>query len=656
MVSAMSGAINGVVNFKNTVVSIELGNFMKNSLHNYKLENIQHMYNENIFMSCGLLNITEEDKYEALPYYDKEKKLIMVADIIIDNREELFQLLNIINEDDRVITDSQLLLLSYKKWGKNCVNYIIGDFSFVIWDKNKRELFCARDPLGGRTLYYKYENNIFKFSTVMEPIKGEDEEINKRWISDFLALPTVMNQSEGEETVYKNIFQIPAATYLVVTKDGISRKKYWDIVKNQSKLFLKDDSEYDKRFKEIFYKAVNSKLRTSGNVAIKLSGGLDSSSVAAFAAPILRSQNKKLKSFTSVPMKGYINDRKNRIVDESSLVEEIKSMYDNIETNFSRSEDRDSIQDMEYFIKVFEHPYKTYQNSFWGDEINKRAGGEGCKVVLTGQFGNFTISYGNYLTHMKTLFRDMRLITFIKEIVQCSKLHNIPVAFTCKHVIKALFPYKLKEKIKHIPKGYGFINRPINKNLLEKYSTYKRFEKLGFNIHPGKINHMYYERRFIMNPAMLAQIGDVETKLSLVNGILQRDPTKDKRIVEFCFSLPADQFVRGGVERYLIRRNIKGMIPECIINNYSSKGLQSADWKQRLERKKDILYEKLNYVIKDKECNKYLNIGYLQEQLSTLKNDSFNKVDIVSVLMAINLKKFFNIKKAKVDTIKIINN
>lgn len=654
----MSGAINGVIDFNYKKIKERLAENMKNSLYSYKLKGINSIINENTFMCCGLLDITEEDNYEVLPYYDKEEKLIMVADIIIDNREELFQLLYIINDDNRVITDSQILLLAYKKWGKNCVNYIIGDFSFVIWDIVKKELFCARDPLGGRTLYYKYENNIFKFSTVIEPIKEEKEELNERWIADFLALPTVMNQSEGEETIYKDIFQIPAATYLVVSKDGISKKKYWDIVKKQSKLSLKNDDEYDKRFKEIFYKAVASKLRTNGEIAIKLSGGLDSSSVAAFAAPILKSQNKKLRAFTSVPMKGYQNNIKtNRIVDESKLVEELKDMYENIDINFCRSEGRDSLQDMEYFTEVFEHPYKTYQNCFWGDEISKRAQNEGCKVVLTGQFGNFTISYGNYFTHMKTLIKDRKIIKFIKEIRQCSKFHNISIAFTCKHVIKAIFLNKIKEKIKYTSKENAFINRPVNRNLVEKYDIYKRFENLGFIVHTGKTDHMYYERRFIVNPAMLAQIGEIETKLSLKNGIIQRDPTKDKRVVEFCFSLPTEQFVRGGIERYLIRRNVRGLIPESIRTNYSSKGLQSADWRQRLEKKRCILYKKLKSVINDKEYIKYLNIDYLKEQFNLLELDDFNKVDLMSVLMAINLKMFLNdIEDVKSKPKKMINN
>lgn len=654
----MSGAINGVVDFNNRIVNKELGDSMKNSLYNYKLKDIRSIFSENIFMSCGLLHITEEDDHEVLPYYHKEKQLIIAADIIIDNREELFHLLKVVKDDKKIITDSQLLLMSYEKWEKDCVNYIIGDFSFVIWDKSKKQLFCARDPLGARTLYYKYENHIFKFSTVMESIKEAEEELNERWIADFLALPSVMNQSEGEETVYKDIFQIPAATYLIVTEEGITKKKYWDILKNPTTLILKDDDEYDKKFKEVFYEAVHSKLRTNGDIAIKLSGGLDSSSVAAFAAPILKDKNKTLKAFTSVPMKSYINNIKNNsIVDESKLVEEIKDMYDNIEINFCRSENRDSLKDMEYFTEIFEHPYKTYQNCFWGDEINKRAQKEGCKVVLTGQFGNFTISYGNYFTHMKTLIKDKKIIKFIKEIKQCSKLHNISIAFTCKHVIKAIFPYELKEKLKHISKDDAFNNRPVNRNLVAIYDIYKRFENLGFIVHPGKIDHMYYERRFIINPAMLAQIGDIETKLSLKNGVLQRDPTKDKRVVEFCFRLPTEQFVRGGLDRYLIRRNVKNLIPESIRNNYVSKGLQSADWIQRLDKKGSTLYEKLNSALNDKECNKYLNIDYLKEQLSLLALNDLKKLDLMSVLMAINLKIFLNItENVKYNPKNMVNN
>lgn len=639
----MSGAINGIINLNKNMLNIEYCERLKNKLNNYKLDTIKSVHINNAFMSCGLMHINDEDRFEVLPYYDKSNQLMLTADAIIDNRSELINLLNI-TKSNEVVTDSQLILMSYIKWGVDCTKYLIGDFAFVIYDFNKNKIFSARDHLGGRTLYYKFINNTFIFSTTIDPII-EEEELNDRWITDFLSAPSVMNQSEGVETVYKDIYQIPAATALIIDNNSITKNKYWDITKSNKTLKLNSDEEYVSQFIDIFYNAVKSKLRTNGEVAIKLSGGLDSSSVAATAAPILKEENKKLYSFTSVPMDNYKKDN-NRVVDESKFVKEIKDMYENIEMSLCKSENRDSLKDMPYFLKVFEQPYKTYQNCFWGDEINKRAAEKGCKVILSGQFGNFTISYGNYFTHMKTLLKDKKIITFIKDIKRCSEFHNISYYFTLKTVIKNIIPYKIKRKMRKI-KGENLKTdqfQLVNKELINKYNTFNRFEKIGYNICFGKTDNMYDERKFILYEALLAQISIIETKLSLENGILLRDPTKDKRVLEFCFSLPTEQYVRGGKDRYLIRRAMNGLLPDSILSNYSFKGIQSADWLQRLESKKDLLCEKLKLVISDDKCNKYLDIGYLKKQLAILEKEDIKKTNIHSILMAINLYMFLNYK------------
>ena len=113
----------------------------------------------NVFFGCHAQWITPESIGEPFPYYDYERQLTITADAIIDNREELFERLQIDSDKRKTMPDSQLILLAYYKWGEDSPKYLVGDFAFMIWDEREKKLFGARDFSGSRTLYY-YQNQI----------------------------------------------------------------------------------------------------------------------------------------------------------------------------------------------------------------------------------------------------------------------------------------------------------------------------------------------------------------------------------------------------------------------------------------------------------------------------------------------------------------
>lgn len=639
----MSGAIFGKVNLSNILINKDLANNMMNKLSVYKFDQKKIFSLENVCMGCGLLHITDENIHEILPYYDKQNKLVITADAILDNREELIEGLNLNIDEIKNITDSQLILKAYVKWKYDCVKYLLGDYAFVIFDKHNNEVFCATDYTGCRTLYYKFKNNSFSFSTLIKPIY-EGENINERWLSDFIALPAVLHQSESEETIYDEIYQLEAATIMIVKNDGIKKIKYWDPVRDSKKISLDSDEEYVKKFMKIFTDAVKCRLRTNHNVAVSMSGGLDSTSVACVAAEILKKSNKKILSFTSVPGENYIDKTSsNFIADESEYVDAIGNMYNNIEINYCRSEGINSISEMDNLLKVLEIPYKTFQNSFWCSEIMKRVSKNGCKIQLTGQFGNYTISYGDFFTNMKTLLKDKRYLKFFQEINGCSRLHNISVFYTLKYVLKTIFSNRTDNE-NHL------YDSPINKKLLSKWNIRDRFEKGGFIIKNNQLNDMYSERKIMTAPWIFTQISTIETKLALYNGIIQRDPTKDKRVIEFCFGIDGDQYVRNGLDRYLIRRAMKGIIPEKIRLIQGKKGLQGADWLQRMKSEHKYILNTLNKCIYDEKCSKYLDIDKIKNQIKILNKESIDSklLDVKTIFMSINLYKFFNEEKSDI--------
>ena len=639
-------AIWGVLHTDGRTVNKELVDLMPEALNLYKVDDIKSWGDGNILLGCGIQYITPESLHETLPYYDESKSLAITADAIIDNRKELFTLLDVPSEKQNNITDSELILLSYERWNQDCPKYLVGDFAFVIADKINDILFCARDHVGARTFYYYHRENTFAFCTVIKPlftVSDSQVNLNERWIADFLALPGVIHQSEAEETIYKNILQLPPAYTMVISKSGLIKQQYWQPLLEIKPLKLKSDEEYDIAFRKVFYEAVNCRLRCNGEIAVSLSGGLDSGSVACVAADILAKEGKVLKAFSSLPMEGFEGKvPPGRIADEREYIDAIKSFSGNIDVTYCRSEGRNAFNRIDWLRSVYEHAYKNVENSYWGDTITEMASQNGCKVLLNGQYGNSTISFGDFFTHVKTLLKTANVIDVIKEINGCSKIYRISKYEISKRVIRAILPHSFRKVISNIiNKNYDkFSNSPINRELIDKWEIEKRLEKDGFIYRTEKFYDLDEVRKLIANPIAFTQIGSIETKTALAYGIIKRDPTKDKRVIEFCLSLPSNQFVRNGEERHLVRRAMTGILPDKVRQNMHFRGYQGADWIQRLDDEYSFICEQLESVLNDKKIEKFINYDRIKHEYKLFKDKKESNIRML--LIVIILWRFIN--------------
>jgi len=432
-------------------VSEKIHHSVISGLSIYKLDLIKSWYKNNVYLGCGLQYITPQSLQEVLPYYDKKKGIAITADAIIDNREELFNLLNISVGDRNKVTDSELILACYEKWEKDCPKYLIGDFAFFIWNEKKQEIFCARDQVGTRTLYYYHNKDVFIFGTVMKAILNilkDKPNLNERWIADFLALPLVIHESECSETIYNNIYQLPPAHTITINDSGVKKVKYWNPIKEVKVLKLKTDQDYEDAFKEVFFQAVHCRTRSLKNIGIMLSGGMDSGSVASVAAMQLADENRRLKAFSSIPIRGFRDDSpRYNIADESEYIQSLSDSFNNIDITYCRSEGKNSFTDIDFLIDILEQPHKIIENLFWVNSLTEMAANHECKVFLNGAYGNLTISYGDFKGYILTLFRLGKLIKLVREIKETSKLYKIPKARIIKDVFKVIMPYKLRKDI-----------------------------------------------------------------------------------------------------------------------------------------------------------------------------------------------------------------
>lgn len=617
---------------------------MFHELGKHKFDTSNSWHDETVFLGCHLLQVVPESINEILPFYDPESSLVITADAIIDNRAELFRLLAI-PAKAQDMADSLLILAAYKKWGVECPQKLAGDFAFAIWDKEKQALFCARDQVGKRTLYYYHSHDRLAFCTLIKPLFNLSvikKQLNDVYVADFLALPTVIGEVDPTLTIYQDIYPLPPAHAMLVNADGKKHWQYWSINNNQP-IRYSCDGEYEEAFREVFTEAVKCRLRSIKPVGVFLSGGLDSSSVAAIAAKF---KSDKIYGFTQVPMEGYkewLSPR--RIADESEYVKELAAFCGGLETAFIASEGISSLDEINYNIQAIEQPYKTFENSYWMNEILRRASAIGVGVMLDGQSGNATVSWGNWDAYIRYLLKSLQLKEYYRENRLLSEKTNAKLMRLIMNDLYQYVPHQIR-KYRYESKGgenYFQTLSPINPEFMCSMQVESRFARLGIDPFFLKKGGSFEQRTKLLRPANFSHLGTMETKIPLDLGIVRRDPTRDKRLIEFCMNIPENQWVHSGNERRLIRRAMQGYLPDMVRLNTTVKGKQAADWIQRIVPQWETIIAEMATIGAGELERKYLDIARIKNLLHknrVLDSGDGNNAEIRMMIRALIFTRF----------------
>ncbi len=255
-----------------------------------------------------LLRTTNESLAERQPL-SLEAQFTIAADARIDCRAELLAALAKAGRKVRQIApDAELILHAYAAWGENCVEHLRGDFAFAIWDARWKTLFCARDHFGVKPFYYAELGDTFIFSNTLDCVRlhpDVSEDLNDEALADFLLFGLNCDQTT---TAYRDIRRLAPAHCLSVSAAEVRARRYWSAPTDGHIRYQKPD-EYVEHFQELMRAAVADRLRTP-RAGILLSGGLDSSSIAATAREISREAGETidLRAFT-VTYDSLIPDR-----------------------------------------------------------------------------------------------------------------------------------------------------------------------------------------------------------------------------------------------------------------------------------------------------------------------------------------------------------
>ena len=455
-------------------------------------------------------------------------------------------------------TDTEVLLNGYIEWGESVLDKLNGMFALAIYDKEKQTLFIARDRFGVKPLYYHIGDGQLIFASeipaILKALLGKPK-ANENAIFDYL----VFNRTDQtEETFFEGIFKLQHGCSMTLKLDAahLEKKdlpiKKWYNLAERVKALKKEGvdklgkEEAEKRYMELFKRAVELRLRSDVPWGVCLSGGLDSSAITSTI--VNEMQIPDVHSFSAVYEKGCW-------ADESPFIDEFKGIVPNMHYIYP---DADRLYaHLDDYVRIQGEPTPTtspYALYCVLDEASKYV-----KVILDGQGSDEAIAGYEYIPglYYKSLFTHFKWCRLAKEIVQYVKLHKS--WRHVKYMVFFLLPSKVRMKVRVKQRGYvdpAFVAKHKDSVIADKlYGTNAMEEML--------IAHFEYKLEH------LTKWGDRDT---MAFGVEGRSPFLDKDLVEYSIALKDELKIKGGYTKFILREVMNGIMPEKVRLRVDKKG------------------------------------------------------------------------------------
>lgn len=558
-----------------------------------------------------LLKVNPEDTFESQPM--RGERGLAVTDARLDNRAELIDVFHIPTAEAPQLSDGHLVSLAFDRWGEEVCSHLHGDWALAAWDKRARRLLLARGACSDYALYYYPGKGFIAFASSMKAllaIPGVVKEPNRLRLAQIVA----STDYDAELTVYQGFRLLVAAQAMTVAHDGQSRAwRHWS-PEGREPLRFRRDEDYVEGFLEHYTQALKSCLRSNKPVAAHLSGGRDSGSVVALAAPLLAAQRRELTAFTSVPFLPPDGAPPERSGNEWDLASASAAMAGpNVHHVPIDAADYGVIQGIEHSLDVYDYPSHTAMNHYWLQATWEAASRAGCGVLLVGQMGNASVSWsGNGSALLAVLRGDPA--TALQLLLHAE---TSPWLALKRQVLKPLWIPGLRmfrqfrTRFRRPWLDFSALTVQMAKDVdLDGWMQARGYD--------GTFTHspLWDARSYLFNPDSGLLAGG-SSEVGARYSFCMADPTVNLSLVEFLLRVPDNQFRRGDNGSWLFRRAFQKRLPDPVLN-CRIKGLQAADAGHRIVRELPQFHERLDSIESCPEAREMLDIPRMRRCLDNL--------------------------------------
>jgi len=550
----------------------------------------------------ALYRLLPEDRFDHQPLIDPSGRWMLTADIRIDNRDELLDSLALPRHE--ALSDAQLLFLCWQRWQDATLDRLLGDFALAVWDAREKSLILVRDPTGQRPLHYHRGDRFVAFASMpqgLHALRDIPRRIDRNQVAAFVA-----DLRRGPSaTFFEKIAKVAPGQLLKISASRADARRYWQIPTREVR--YPKEADYFEAFREKFDRAVQARLRGAERlVGSHLSAGLDSSGVTATAARLSSPAGGRVVAFTSAPRLGFEAPvLAPRIADESGIAAEVAALYPNMEHVIVRSEKVSPLDLLGEHAELFQEPVGHACNMVWWSAVHDVARARGIHVMLTGETGNLTTSAGG-LPMLAEFVRKGRLWRWWREARAVAGTGP-----SWRGVLATSFgpwtPRPLWNLLgRLVAKDPGVQGAPLlNAEFRLEMETRAVSEaRLG---RPPADN-----RQFRWELLQQHDSGSFRKGILARWGIDERDPTADRRLAEFCFSVPPDLLFSGGVSRRLARVAFADRLPPSVLQ--APRGYQYADWYEHID---EAALERTLAELEQGPASTLLDLDVLQDRASS---------------------------------------
>ncbi len=452
----------------------------------------------------------------------------------IFNFPELKATLTRLGHTFRSNCDTEVIIHLYEEYGIDCLSRLNGQFAFVIWDEKKRRVLGARDPLGIRPFYYFHDGERFGFSSELKgllPAAGKGE-IDHGALTDFLVLQYV----PAPRTIFSHISKLEAGTCLIIEDNDVRTKRYWQ---PQPRTYDGlSEEETVTRLDQLLRESVESQLLSDVPLGVFLSGGVDSSAITAYMA-----------SITGRPVKAYSVGFEEREYSELKYASLAAEFIPNVEHHKLILKPDKAFGLIQELIGTLDEPFAD--QAIVPTYLMSRYAKESVTVCLSGE-GSDEI-FGGYDRYHSTIEKVKLLGNLTRFAPDLTPHVHDCVMLRYEEYLANLCSFHLKDlpSLMHrdTRNGTDFV-RTRFKDLYNGMTTADDLERV---------------QRFDISTYLADNLLFKVDRASMLASLEVRVPFLDPKLVNFCLGLPFNFRYRSHMQKYILKKTVRGRIPDDIV-------------------------------------------------------------------------------------------